>query len=87
MKSYSEKKFDNRLELDRIITTSLWSHFFDPPCMTGWLGSREVGVLDSGAEGPGFKSQTRCCRVTVLRKLFTSIVPLFTEQRNWQQPS
>jgi len=30
-------------------------------------------VLDSGAEGPGFKSQ-RCCRVTVLGKLFTPIV-------------
>jgi len=24
----------------------------------GWLGSRVVSVLDSGAEGPGFKSQT-----------------------------
>ena len=23
---------------------------------TGWLGSRVVSVLDSGAEGPGFKS-------------------------------
>jgi len=23
----------------------------------GWLGSRVVSVLDSGAEGPGFKSQ------------------------------
>jgi len=43
----------------------------------GWLGSRVVSVLDSGAEGPGFKS-----RVTVLGKLFTSIVPLFIKQRN-----
>ena len=25
----------------------------------GWLGSRVVSVLDSGAEGPGFKSQSR----------------------------
>ena len=49
----------------------------------GWLGSRVVSVLDSGAEGPGFKSQSRCCRVTVLGKLFTPIVPLFTKQRNW----
>jgi len=40
-------------------------------------------VLDSGAEGPGFKSQPRLCRVTVLGKLFTPIVPLFTEQQNW----
>ena len=49
----------------------------------GWLGSRVVSVLDSGAEGPGFKSQPRRCRVTVLGKLFTPIVPLFTKQRNW----
>jgi len=27
--------------------------------------SRVVSVLDSGAEGPGFKSQLRRCRVTV----------------------
>jgi len=39
------------------------------------------GVLDSSAEGPGFKSQPRRCRVTVLGKLFTPIVPLFTEQK------
>ena len=32
----------------------------------GWLGSLVVSVLDSGAEGHGFKSQPRCCRVTVL---------------------
>ena len=49
----------------------------------GWLGSRVVSVLDSGAEGPGFKSQSRRCRVTVLGKLFTPIVPLFTTQQNW----
>ena len=42
-----------------------------------------VAVLDSGAEGPGFKSQPRRSRVTVLGKLFTPIVPLFTKQRNW----
>ena len=56
-----------------------------------WLGSRVVSVLDSGAEGPGFKSQSQRCRVTVLGKLFTPIrasvphqsVPLFTEQQNW----
>ena len=53
----------------------------------GWLGSRVVSVLDSGSEGPGFKSQPRRCRVTVLGKLFTPIVPLFTKQQNWQQPS
>ena len=52
--------------------------------VSGWLGSRVVySVPDSGAEGPGFKSQPRRCRVTVLGKLFTPIVPLFTKQRNW----
>ena len=48
----------------------------------GWLGSRVVSVLDSGAEGPGFESQPRRCRVTVLGKLFIPIVPLFTKQQN-----
>jgi len=47
------------------------------------LGSRVVSVLDSGAEGPGFESQSRRCRVTVLGKLFTPIVSLFTKQQNW----
>ena len=46
----------------------------------GWLGSRVVSVLVSGAEAPGFKSQPRRCRVTVLGKLLTLIVPLFTKQ-------
>jgi len=49
----------------------------------GWLGSRVVSVLDSGVEGPGFKSQPRHCRVTVLGKLFTPIMPVFTKQQNW----
>jgi len=43
-----------------------------------WLGSLVVRVLDSDAEGPRFKSQSRRCRVTVLGKLFTPI-----EQQNW----
>ena len=45
--------------------------------------SRVVSVLDSGAEGPKVKSQSWRCRVTVLGKLFTPIVPLFTKQQNW----
>jgi len=50
----------------------------------GRLGSRVVSVLDStGAAGPGFKPQSRRCRVTVLCKLFTPIAPLFTKQQNW----
>jgi len=32
---------------------------------------------------PVFKSQSLRCRVTVLGKLFTPIMPLFTKQRNW----
>ena len=46
----------------------------------GWLGSRVVSVLDSGAVGPGLKSQPRHFWVTVLCKLFTLIVPLFIRQ-------
>jgi len=45
------------------------------PCVFTMV-SRVVSVLDSGAEGPGFKSQPRRCRVTDLSKLFTPIVPL-----------
>jgi len=51
--------------------------------LAGWLDRRVVSVLDSCAEGPGFKLQLKCCRVTVLGKLFTPIVPLFSSQRNW----
>jgi len=49
----------------------------------GTVAECMVSVLDSGAEGHEFKSQPRRCRVTVLGKLFTPIVPLFTKQRNW----
>jgi len=31
----------------------------------GWLGSRVVSVLDSSADGPGFKSQPRRCQVGI----------------------
>jgi len=49
----------------------------------GWFGSRVVSVLDSGAVGSRLESQPRRCRVIVLGKLFTPIVPLFTNQRSW----
>ena len=49
----------------------------------GWLSSQVVSVLDSGTQGPGFKSQSRRRRVAVLGKLFTPIMPLFTKQQNW----
>ena len=49
-------------------------HSWQHTVRRGWLSSRVVSVLDSGAEGPGFKSQPRRCRVTVLGKLFIPIV-------------
>ena len=52
-------------------------------CLAGSVADRVVSVLDPGAEGPGFKSQPRRCPVTLLGKLFTHIVPLFTKQQNW----
>ena len=61
------------------ISLNVYTFYVD----VGWLGSRVVSVLDSGAEGPGFKSQLQRCRVTVLGKLFTPIVPLFTKHQNW----
>jgi len=36
-------------------------------------------MLDSSTVGPGFKSQPRRCRVTVLGKLFTYIVNIHHE--------
>jgi len=56
-----------------VVTRLLW--------LVGWLGSRVVSMLDSGTEGFGFKLQSRHCRVAVVGKLFTSIVPLFTKQQ------
>ena len=63
--------------------TGVWRLWGKLRCLDhlGWLGSRVVSVLDSGAEGPGLKSQPRCCPVTVLGKLFTPIVPVFTKQQ------
>jgi len=37
----------------------------------GWRGSRVVSVLDSGTEGPGFKSQPRRCRVCLGQTVHT----------------
>jgi len=39
-----------------------------------------ISLLDSDAEGPGFKSQSRRYRVTVVGKLFTPILPLCVHQ-------
>ena len=46
-----------------------------------WLGSRVVSVLDSSAVRHGFTLKPRRCRVTVLGRLFTPIVSLFTKQQ------
>ena len=39
--------------------------------IVGWLGSRVVSVLDSGADGLGFKSQSRRCRVSLRQTVHT----------------
>jgi len=57
---------------------NVWQYILHP--VAEWL---VASVLDSGAEGPGFKSHSRRCRITVLGKLFTPTVPLFTKQQNW----
>jgi len=44
-----------------------------------------VSVLGSGRR-PGFKSQSWCCRVTVLGKLFTPIVPLSLSSKIGSSP-
>ena len=64
-----------RYRQQKVIDTPLQAHFFTGLPKYGWLGSRVVSLLDSGAEGPRFKLQSRRCRVTVLSKLFTPIVP------------
>ena len=46
-----------------------------------WTGGSVAEWL--ACRGPGFKSHQRRCRVTVLGKLFTPIVPLFAKQQNW----
>jgi len=70
-------------EKKEITVTTNSKHAIMFATLKRWFGSRVVSVLDSGAEGPWFKSQPRRCRVTVLGKLLTPIVPLFTKQQNW----
>ena len=78
------------LSINKVVTHKIsffpisWiTNYYKATSQQGRLGSQVVSVLDSGAEGPGFKSQSLRCRVTVLGKLFTPIVPLFTKQQNW----
>jgi len=62
-----------RTSLSRIAICYCWK----------WLGSWVVSLLGLRTEGPRFKTQPQRCRVTVLGKLFTPIVSLFTNQQNW----
>ena len=72
----------NRAQCVFFCRVIVW-HYVSLTFLVGWLGSQVDSVLDSVAEGPEFKSQPRRCRVTVLGKLFTPIVPLVTKQRYW----
>ena len=59
-------------------------YFFSPSAglQSGFV-AEWLACWTQAQKGPGFKSQSRRCRVTVLGKLFTPIVPLFTKQHNW----
>ena len=79
---YHVKKFSNQARVAAVAASSArvgrckgrFSTLRSSEQLTDWLcfqsptppGSRVASVLDSGAEGPGFKSQPRRCRVTVL---------------------
>jgi len=65
-------------EIQALTVTLLNCYYYK----NGWFGSRVISVLDLGAEGPGFISQPRRCRVIVLGKLIP-IVPVFAKQQNW----
>ena len=51
--------------------------FFLAATVVSWIGGDFVDRKEAA------KNIFRHCRVTVLGKLFTPIVPLFTKQRNW----
>jgi len=69
-----------------VVSTVLTKDFLfltaDTPVIGGSV-AEWLACWTRDAEGPGIKSQLRHCRVTVLGKLFTPIVPLFPKQRNW----
>jgi len=77
------------LQMAWVINPAVGCRYFPPGLhlppqpSRGLLTILLLSVLDSVAEGPGFKSQSRHCLVTVLGKLFTPIVPLFTKQQKW----
>jgi len=55
-------------------------HYWHPRHRESLDPRKRGSVAEWSAVGPGFKSQPRRCRVTVLSKLFTPIVHLFTKQ-------
>jgi len=63
--------------LTKVGTSTIWVARWP----SGWLGGRVVSVPDSGSEEHGFESQSRCCQVTVLGKLFAPSVPRSTQPR------
>ena len=56
--------------------------FHPPPSTPARPLSLHPATRSAGRKRAGFKWQLRRCRVTVLGKLFTPIVPLFIEQQN-----
>jgi len=48
-----------------------------------WLGSRVVSVLDSGAEGPVFKSVATISGNSLRQTVHTNGASVHQEQQNW----
>ena len=84
------------LQVMRVLNPAVGCHYFLPGlqfrnsvfdlticCDTIYVGGSVAEWLSCWTQVPGFKSQPLQCLVTVLGKLFTPIVPLFTKQRNW----
>jgi len=71
---------DYASEINHVLKIKMKSrHVLKGGSIAEWLAC----WMDSGGERSGFKSQSWLCRVTVLGKLLTAIVPLFTKQQNW----
>jgi len=69
----------------RVVEFSLYRSIYQI-LLPGWLGSRVVSVLNSVAEQPGFKSQSRRCRVTVFGKVFTPLCLCSPSSKNCSSP-
>jgi len=60
-----------------------YDHRISTATMAGGLVAEWLACWTQAQKHPRFKLQSRRCRVTVLVKLFTPIVPLFTKQQTW----